>query len=554
MSQRKLWTDLRASRDLKGAAGLLLQRLPRLCPGLQALPEKGELLRGVVHRRSDQGYEGLVEHSYTSSAEPSAPLGAAAAGWSLLPRLPDGALIDVNARKAWPVIGAGDPAELVVDEAIGDRTLAALQLRRASRVLIFPLRGLEPELRGALTLEFRVTGREGLELDEWCSLGREIGPQVDPLGPWLVDRPLHRPTTEQARALQDQHLPVVGRRMSELLPTFERMARLGDTLLLRGPTGAGKTFLVGWLHARSARAKGVLHRVSLGSFNDELLPGELFGWRKGAHSMAHADHRGHIERAQGGTLFLDEVGNLSPRGQAILLDFLDRRLWRPLGDPGREREADLRIILASCEPLEQMVQERRFRPDLYQRIAHSCLKLPGLNERRDEVGAWAAHFAREVNPTAAFEPRLLAHLEALDWSEGNLRQLQHHVRNMTSIAAQQGEDRVDMRHLRESNGLRSPTSPPSAEGSSVAAALLGAGQALLDEAKRRQRSGEPALRLAQLEVLRGAIYEAARQEGLKPELTLRLFGEEPMVRSKNHHQEIHKHLGRWAALLKELDV
>src|SRR5262249_7450564 len=121
---------------------------------------------------------------------------------------------------------------------------------------------------------------------------------------------------------------------------------------------------------------------------------ELFGWRKGAFTGALKDNPGALGRAEGGTLFIDEVDKLSLRAQTGLLHVLEERMYRPLGDPGSERPANVRFIAGTNANLSQAVKEGRLREDLYYRINVLPVQLPPLAERRDEVAAWAIFMAR----------------------------------------------------------------------------------------------------------------------------------------------------------------
>jgi DNA-binding NtrC family response regulator len=195
------------------------------------------------------------------------------------------------------------------------------------------------------------------------------------------------------------------------------------------------------LHRHSPRAAGPFVAVNASSLSDELFESEMFGHVRGSFTGAVGDREGFVAAAQGGTLFLDEVTDLSPRAQAKLLRFLERREYRRVGE-NRLRQADVRILSAANVALEE-----RLRADLVFRLKDVVLALPPLRERGDDVLALALAFLRrEVRPGRPV-PALAADarraLQGYAWP-GNVRELQREMRRAVVLA---GRDAIRAEHL-----------------------------------------------------------------------------------------------------------
>ena len=155
-------------------------------------------------------------------------------------------------------------------------------------------------------------------------------------------------TASGASAPEAPAFPVLGRRSEELLAAVRAFARVDETMLLSGPSGAGKTRLAALCHAWSARSRGPFQLVDLLSVPEEMQMAELFGWRRGAFTGAVRDHAGFVAGSNGGTLFIDEIDKLSLRTQAGLLNFMESKTFRALGDAaGLQADLD-----AGGNPLE----------------------------------------------------------------------------------------------------------------------------------------------------------------------------------------------------------
>ncbi len=220
--------------------------------------------------------------------------------------------------------------------------------------------------------------------------------------------------------------------MLRLAKEVRRMAQLSFPVVVRGETGSGKELVARALHDLGPRAQQPFVAVNAAALPRELAEAELFGHERGAFTGAHVRRAGAFLDAQGGTLFLDEVGELSHEVQVKLLRVLEQREVRPLGS-SMNIAIDVRVVAATWAPLERMVQEGRFREDLYHRLAVATVCVPPLRERRADIPRLAERFLREREADVGHKtlsPSALACLLGEGWS-GNVRQL----RNVVTRAA-----------------------------------------------------------------------------------------------------------------------
>jgi len=178
------------------------------------------------------------------------------------------------------------------------------------------------------------------------------------------------------------------RQIFEILPTI---AQSDTTVLVRGATGTGKTLLAKIMHKLSERRNEPLVTVNCGALPETLIESELFGYRAGAFTGAVRDHPGRIAAASGGTLFLDEIGDLPMTTQVKLLRFLQDRVYERLGDV-EPRQADVRVLAATNQDLESMIEAGSFRRDLYYRINVLSVEIPPLADRPEDIALLAQHF------------------------------------------------------------------------------------------------------------------------------------------------------------------
>jgi transcriptional regulator with PAS, ATPase and Fis domain len=181
----------------------------------------------------------------------------------------------------------------------------------------------------------------------------------------------------------------------EIIPV---VAASDATILIEGPTGTGKDVLAKVIHNASSRSKKPLIKVNCAALPDNLLESEMFGYVKGAFTGADNDKPGRFQDADRGTIFLDEIGDLPLSLQAKLLRVLEDREFYPLGSR-KTTKVDVRIISATNRNLGQLVQERRFREDLFYRLNVMRLELPPLRERRGDIPLLIAHILKRLRVT-----------------------------------------------------------------------------------------------------------------------------------------------------------
>ncbi|MEL6797411.1 MAG: sigma-54 dependent transcriptional regulator, partial [Planctomycetota bacterium] len=225
---------------------------------------------------------------------------------------------------------------------------------------------------------------------------------------------------------------IVGRdgRMQRVYELVEAVAPSKTTVLMSGESGTGKSLVARAIHQRSDRAGGPFVELACGSIPETLLESELFGHVKGSFTGAHSDKVGKFEAAHNGTLFLDEINSASAGMQLKLLRALQERRFEPVGS-NETREVDVRVVLASNEPLEQLVAEKRFRQDLYYRINVVMIELPPLRDRLSDVPLLAEHFLQQFGDELGkeligFTPEASAALRGYGYP-GNVRELQNIV-------------------------------------------------------------------------------------------------------------------------------
>ncbi len=219
-------------------------------------------------------------------------------------------------------------------------------------------------------------------------------------------------------------------RMLRTYDLIEAVAPSKTTVLMTGESGTGKSMIARAIHQRSPRRDKPFVEISCGSIPETLLESELFGHVKGAFTGAHVDKAGRFLAADGGTLFLDEINSASPGMQLKLLRVLQERRFEPVGST-TTREVDVRVILASNQPLEELVAQGVFRQDLYYRINVVRIDLPPLRERTSDIAILAEHFLKahsaELKKQATgFTEEAMDALRRYDFP-GNVRELSNVV-------------------------------------------------------------------------------------------------------------------------------
>jgi two-component system, NtrC family, response regulator HydG len=221
---------------------------------------------------------------------------------------------------------------------------------------------------------------------------------------------------------------------------FAEMARVTDSELavhIFGETGTGKERVAVAIHRRSRRGGGPFVAVNASSLSDELFEAEMFGHVRGAFTGAVSAREGYVARAEGGTLFFDEVAELTPRGQAKLLRFVQEKEYRRVGET-ETRRANVRILSAANVDLERRAAAGQFREDLMYRLRPIVLALPPLRERGGDVLVLARHFLRLAAHREGLTPPALPAdvartLAAYAWP-GNVRELENEISRLVVLA------------------------------------------------------------------------------------------------------------------------
>lgn len=205
-----------------------------------------------------------------------------------------------------------------------------------------------------------------------------------------------------------------------------------STVLLTGESGTGKGMVARAIHANGHRQAGHFIAVDCGALPDNLLEAELFGYRRGAFTGADQERIGLIEEAGGGTLFLDEIGNTSPGLQARLLRVLQEKEIRRLGE-NEARPVNVRIIAATNADLRALMNEGKFRQDLFYRLNVVSIEVPPLRARLEDLTALVDHFLRRHTPagstTKRLGPGVLRAFGQYSWP-GNVRELEHVIERL----------------------------------------------------------------------------------------------------------------------------
>jgi two-component system response regulator HydG len=245
------------------------------------------------------------------------------------------------------------------------------------------------------------------------------------------------------------------RGMVEIYKTVSQVAPTDATLLIEGETGTGKELIARMVHRFSARASQVMAPVDCASISPSLLESELFGAMRGAFTGADKDRIGLFEAANRGTVFLDEIGEIELNFQLKLLRFLQEREIRPVG-ASRSKSVDVRIVAATNRDLQKMVDEGKFRQDLWFRLNVIRLAVPPLRERRGDVPLLARFFVNKYNGRYHRGAKLTdSGLKALDeytWP-GNVRQLQHLIERLAILAP---NERIDGEAVRDALAATGP--------------------------------------------------------------------------------------------------
>jgi DNA-binding NtrC family response regulator len=306
--------------------------------------------------------------------------------------------------------------------------------------------------------------------------------------------------------------------MRRIFSLIEQVAGSRSTVLISGPSGAGKELVARALHYNGDRRGQPFVSVNCGGIPDTLLEDELFGHLKGAFTDAVTDRPGRFEAADGGTLFLDEIGNMSPGLQIKLLRVLQERELLPLGGT-RKVSVDVRVIAATNADLKKMMEEGKFREDLYYRLNVIHIPLPALRDRREDIPLLIQHFldkdCGEMGVAVKrFTPEALRALMDYSWP-GNVRQLENVIERAVALSfGRQELGREDLpRDIREEGAVPVPAVQVGSDGFSLDEVLARYEQRMLYQAL--EHAGWVKTRAAELlKIKRTTLIEKMKRLGI----------------------------------------
>jgi DNA-binding NtrC family response regulator len=229
--------------------------------------------------------------------------------------------------------------------------------------------------------------------------------------------------------------------MQEVFKRVLEAASEDISVLITGETGTGKDMVASAIHKRSRRRNGPYVAVNTGAMPRELIASELFGHEKGAFTGAMESYKGRFEEAHGGTIFLDEISTIDDKAQVSLLRVLETKTFRRVGG-GRDICADVRIIAATNENLEEAVQQKKFREDLFYRLDVFHIHLPAMRERPGAIALMTNHFVPHFNviykkSVRSIAPETWSVLRSYSWP-GNVRELKNVIQRAVLMAT--GDD------------------------------------------------------------------------------------------------------------------
>lgn len=214
---------------------------------------------------------------------------------------------------------------------------------------------------------------------------------------------------------------------------IEKVSATDARVLITGPNGTGKELVAHWLHEKSDRSKASMVEVNCAAIPSELIESELFGHVKGSFTGANKDRAGKFEAANGGTIFLDEIGDMSLSAQAKVLRALQENRIQRVGSD-KDIKVNVRVVAATNKDLKKEIEEGRFREDLYHRLAVILIKVPALNDRREDIPLLVDFFANKISEEQGmskkgFSEDAIKLLQEYDWT-GNIRELRNVVERL----------------------------------------------------------------------------------------------------------------------------
>ncbi|WP_299257267.1 sigma-54 dependent transcriptional regulator [uncultured Aquimarina sp.] len=228
--------------------------------------------------------------------------------------------------------------------------------------------------------------------------------------------------------------------ISDIKNIIEKVSATDARVLITGPNGTGKELVAHWIHQKSDRSKGAMIEVNCAAIPGELIESELFGHVKGAFTSANKDRAGKFEAANGGTIFLDEIGDMSLSAQAKVLRALQENKIQRVGSD-KDIKVNVRVVAATNKDLKKEIAENRFREDLYHRLAVILIKVPALNDRREDIPLLIGYFTKKISteqgsPVKTFSDKAVKQLQQYDWT-GNIRELRNVVERLIILGGKE---------------------------------------------------------------------------------------------------------------------
>ncbi|QOD61936.1 sigma-54-dependent Fis family transcriptional regulator [Polaribacter haliotis] len=235
--------------------------------------------------------------------------------------------------------------------------------------------------------------------------------------------------------------------ISHIKEIIEKVAATDARVLITGPNGTGKELVAHWLHEKSNRHKGSMIEVNCAAIPSELIESELFGHIKGSFTGANKDRAGKFEAANGGTIFLDEIGDMSLSAQAKVLRALQESRISRVGSD-KDIKVNVRVVAATNKNLQEEIAKGRFREDLYHRLAVILIKVPALNDRREDIPLLVDFFAKKISEEQGmalknFSTEAIQLLQEYNWT-GNIRELRNVVERLIIL----GEKEVSVNDVK----------------------------------------------------------------------------------------------------------
>jgi DNA-binding NtrC family response regulator len=521
--------------------------------------ESAHVLRVMVHVRPDDGYRKLTVIERDANAdgngdEPSISYVPSATAWRWVASHRSAVSIDAVLGRVQP--HAPQAAAYVqksatpLDPMATRETLDRYVVRRVTHVCAIPIRMPGGAIDGMIAIEVDARVAMGKDL-VWMLAGDELQVLVDLAAPYLVSLP----QADIAKTPVDDFLPVVGKTTAPLISLLRVFAKQEETILLSGPTGAGKSRLARWCKEHSARKAGPFEVLDLMTVPEDLQMAELFGWKRGAFTGAVKDSHGAVGRAESGTLLIDEIDKLSLKAQAGLLHLLEERTYRPLGESGTEKRANVRFVIGTNATLQQSVQAGRFREDLYYRINVLPLKIPSLDERADEIPAWADYMLKRRHRESSAEGHAMldetaARMLSLRRWPGNLRQLDNVVRRAYVMSLMNHGDAVHEITITEAEVEMALAYEDPRGRASLTDAMRDAARRFVVEAELHRDA--KTIHLDHAEAFKGLVLAAAEERLGNKDEAYRLLGKAALLVNRNHHKPFRKEIEKAQALYEAL--